>query len=108
METNFRFGEVHNLTYHIDYSSDKVEFKEVFNTANGGVSLLGFKADQKLDTHLAPAEVMVTVLVGEIEFTMNSETRTLREGDFLLMGANVPHSVLAKADSKVMLVKIKP
>ena len=108
LDTDFKFGEVHSLAYHVEPNSEKVQFKNVFNNANGGVVLLAFKAGQKFDTHEAPAEVMVNVLEGEIEFTMNGTTHTIKGGEFLLMGANVPHSVVAKADTKMMLVKIKP
>lgn len=107
MKTNYKFGEVARLAAQIEESDGRVQFNSIFETGNGGVALLGFKAGQKLDTHLAPAEVMVNVIEGEIEFTMLDKVHTIREGEFLLMGAGVPHSVVAKADSKVLLVKIK-
>ena len=107
-KTDFKFGEVHSLLYHAVEGADKVHCKLVFETGNGGVSLLAFKAGQKLDTHLAPFEVMVTVLEGEIEFTMDGKANDIKAGQFLLMGADVPHSVLAKTDAKLMLVKVKP
>ena len=107
MKTNYRFGEVFSLNDQVDFASDRIECQQIFETGNGGVSILAFKAGQKLDTHLAPFEVMVTVNEGEIDFTMLDETRRLKAGDFILMGANVPHSVNAVADSKVVLVKIK-
>ena len=108
LETDYKFGEVHTLTTQIEYGTDRVQFKNIFGNDNGGVSLLAFKAGQKLDQHIAPAEVMVTVLEGEIVFTMIDRPLTLSAGQFLLMGTDVPHSVEAKADSKVMLTKIKP
>ena len=108
LETDYKFGEVHTLATQIEYGTDRVQFKNIFGNDNGGVSLLAFKAGQKLDQHIAPAEVMVTVLEGEIEFTMNGVGHTLRGGEFMLMGSDVPHSVKANADSKMMLVKVKP
>lgn len=108
MKTNFKFGKAYKLADQVESAFDKVQFKQVFETENGGVSILAFKSGQKLDTHLAPAEVMVYVESGEIEFTMNEQTNTLSQGEFLLMGADVPHSVLAKEDSKVVLIKVKP
>lgn len=108
LETDYKFGEVHTLATQIENGTDRVQFKNIFGNDNGGVSLLAFKAGQKLDQHIAPAEVMVTVLEGEIVFTMIDRPLTLTAGQFLLMGADVPHSVEAKADSKVMLTKIKP
>ncbi len=50
---------------------------------------------------------MVTALEGEIVFTMIDNPITLRAGEFILVGAGVPHSVLANCDSKIMLTKIK-
>lgn len=108
LETDFKFGEVHSLAYHIEPDSEKVQFKSIFQNSNGGVALVAFKAGQKLDTHTAPVELMVNVLEGEIEFTMLDKVNTIKAGEFLLMGADVPHSVLAKKDSKMMLIKVKP
>ena len=50
---------------------------------------------------------MVCVIEGEVEFMMLGHPNTLKAGEFMLMGEGVPHSVAAKADSKVMLVKVK-
>lgn len=108
LNTDYKFGDVHALAAQVEAAADKVQFKNVFSNANGGVALVAFKAWQKLDTHTAPAEVMVTVLEGEIEFTMLGKPSALKAGEFLLMGADVPHSVKAIADSKMMLVKVKP
>ncbi|MBD5268429.1 MAG: cupin domain-containing protein [Bacteroides sp.] len=108
LETDYKFGEVHSLADQIENGADRVHFKNIFNNANGGVALVAFKAGQELERHFAPAEVMVNVIEGEIEFTYNDRPLTLRQGQFLLMGAEVGHSVLAKTDAKVMLVKVKP
>ena len=108
LTTDYRFGEVHSIADQIETGNDKVHFKHIFNNENGGVVLIAFKAGQKLDTHMAPAEVMVNVLEGEIEFTMLDKVNTIKSGEFLLMGADAPHSLLAKTDTKMMLIKIKP
>ena len=108
LQTNYRFGEVNSLGEQIRISNEKVQFQNIFVNENGGVTLLAFRAGQELATHTAPAEVMVNVMEGEIEFTMLNDLHTLKAGEFMLMGADVPHSVRAKTDAKVMLVKIKP
>lgn len=107
-KTEFRYGEVHGLLNQVEKGNDKVHFRNIFETGNGGVALIAFEEGQSLDTHLAPAEVMITVLEGEVEFTMDGRPNTIKAGEFLLMGADVPHSVVAKADSKLLLVKVKP
>lgn len=70
LQTEYKFGEVHVLADQIESGEERVHFQNVFSNPNGGVSLVAFKAGQKLDTHTAPAEVMVNVIEGEIEFVM--------------------------------------
>lgn len=108
LNTEYKFGEVHKLAEQIEAGEDRVNFKRIFENANGGVVLLAFKAGQKLDEHIAPSEVMVCVAEGEVEFTMIDKPHTIKAGEFMLMGADVPHSVVATVDSKVMLVKVRP
>lgn len=108
LETDYKFGEVHDLAAQIESGEDRVHFKSIIGNANGAIALVAFKAGQKLDTHTAPAELMVTGLEGEIEFTVADHPHTLNAGQFILVGAGVAHSVVAKTDAKMMLVKIKP
>lgn len=107
MKTTYKFGEVNRLEKQIEFSNERTAFKNIFETENGGVSVLAMKAGQRLEEHIAPFEVMVNVLEGEIEFTMIDMPNRIKAGEFMLMGANVPHSVLANADSKIMLIKVK-
>ena len=107
LKTEYNFSEVHKLATQIEAGNDKVHFHPILSTDNGGVILVAFKAGQKLETHVAPMELMVNVLEGEVEFTVADKIHHLREGEFLLLGRDVPHSVLASADSKLMLVKLK-
>lgn len=107
LETTYKFNEVHRLSDQIEGGADRVHFKNIFSNANGGVALIAFKAGQKLDPHVAPAELMVNVLEGEIVFTVVDTPHTLRAGEFMLVGQDVLHQVLANTDAKVMLVKVK-
>lgn len=107
LKTDYKFGEVFHLASQVEKNESKVEFREIMGNDNGGVVLLAFGAGQDLARHLAPAEVMVNVLEGDVDFTMIDRTLHLHKGDFFLMGNGVPHSVHAVSDAKVMLVKIK-
>lgn len=107
LNTDFKFGEVYDIFSHITGGDDKIRFNKIFDNANGGVSLLAFRGGQSLTEHIAPDQVMVFVLDGNIMFSMLGRPHDIKAGEFLLMGQNVPHSVVAKTDSVVMLVKIK-
>lgn len=106
-KTDFRFGEVYTLADQVEKTNEKVKFINILETSNGGVSLLAFEAGQYLDEHVAPAEVMVNVLEGEIEFDMAGIVHAIKAGEFLLMGQDVLHKVRAIRDSKVLLIKVK-
>ncbi len=107
IETEYKFGEVHKLADQIEASEDRPHFHRIFENANGGVVLIALKAGQQLAQHLAPAELMVSVIEGAIDFTMIDKPHTIKAGEFILVGEGVPHSVIAREDSKVMLVKVK-
>lgn len=107
LDTEYKFGEVHVLASQIEAGEDKVNFHGIFSNDNGGVALIAFKAGQKLDTHLAPAELMVNVIEGEIEFSIMDKPHHLKAGEFMLVGEGVPHSVVANTEAKVMLIKVK-
>jgi len=70
LKTDYKFGEVFPLASQVKKNESKVEFQDIMNNNNGGVALLAFSAGQDLASHLAPAEVMVQVLEGEVIFTM--------------------------------------
>lgn len=107
LETEYKFGEVRYLADQVEAAADKVQFKNIFRNDNGGVGLLAFRAGQALAEHVAPAELMVTVLEGEIEFSIMGQPHRIGAGEFLLLGEGVRHSVKADVDSKVMLIKVK-
>lgn len=107
LETEYKFGEVHQLADQIQPAEDRPQFHRIFENANGGVVLLALKEGQKLAEHLAPAELMVNVIEGSIEFAIMGKPHTLNTGEYMLVGEGVAHSVVAKADAKVMLIKIK-
>ena len=107
LNTEYKFGEVHKLNDQISQAADHVQFKNLFENNNGGVALVAVQGGQELSTHLAPAEIMVNVIEGEIEFTMLDKPHHLKAGEFMLVGEGVPHSVKAVSDAKLMIVKVK-
>lgn len=107
LTTQVKFGEVFSLEDRIGYNDEKVTFEQLMETKHGGVNLVAFKAGQKLDKHVAPADVVFYIIEGEIQLNILDKSHTLRKGESLMMGKEVPHSVEANQDSKVMLIKIK-
>lgn len=107
LHTDVRFGEVYDIRGQFATVADNVAFKKLWNNENGGVALLSFAPGQALAEHLAPAELMVCVADGSIDFTMIDRTMHLQAGQFMLVGEGVPHSVKSAEGAKVMLIKVK-
>lgn len=108
LTSEYKFGEVFTLSDQIESDERAVAFREIMKAGGGGVSLVAFQAGQELATHVAPAEVMVVVLDGDVRFTVLDHVLEVTKGQFLLLGEGVSHSVVAMTDARVMLVKIKP
>lgn len=62
-----------------------------------------FKKGQLMESHQAPFPIIVELFEGEISFGINDEKHLLSKGDILTLEANVPHDLLANADSIVRL-----
>lgn len=102
-----KFGKVFHLASQIEADDERVSFRNIFENKHGGVSLIAFKAGQELTEHVAPAEVMVYVVEGKVDFALNGEVLAIHAGEFLLLGKGVLHAVTAPVDAKVMLVKVE-
>ncbi len=107
LETEYKFGEVISLANQIQPAEDHPQFHRIFENENGGVVLLALKAGQTLAAHVAPAELMVHVIEGSIEFNLSDKPHHIKAGEFMLVGKGVLHSVVAKEDAKIILTKIK-
>ncbi|MGC8935855.1 MAG: cupin domain-containing protein [Candidatus Methanomethylicaceae archaeon] len=72
------------------------------------VKLFAFDISQGLSEHTAPYDAMIYVLEGNAEVAISGKSHTLEEGEYIVMPANIPHSVKALSKFKMLLVMIKP
>lgn len=107
LHTEVRFGEVFDMHGQFAPIAENVAFRKLWENKNGGVALLTFAPGQYLTEHLAPAEIMVCVAEGSIDFTMIDRTMHLEAGQSMLVGEGVPHSVKSSEGAKVILFKVK-
>ncbi len=80
--------------------------KVVINNSVLRVVYFAFGANQELTEHTSPKAVVLTVLSGQIAFTVGSEAATLDVGDVIYLAPNEPHSVKAVTDSHLQLVMV--
>jgi quercetin dioxygenase-like cupin family protein len=73
----------------------------------GTVTLFAFDAGQGLSQHTAPYDAIVQAIEGHATITIGDQPHTLRQGQAILLPANIPHAVDAVSAFKMMLIMIR-
>lgn len=64
---------------------------------------ISMQSGAEMKEHSAPGDIMVQVLSGEIEFSVEAQVFNLKSLDMITLKANVPHSLKALKDSIIRL-----
>ena len=101
-------GRALNLKEEIDYASGAVVSKTILKKESGNLTLFAFDQGQGLSEHTSPFDAVVQVVEGEGSFIIDGEIKTVKEGEMIIMPANIPHDVqAAKEPFKMLLVMIR-
>jgi quercetin dioxygenase-like cupin family protein len=95
------------LKDYIKYSSGSVVSKTLKQNPAGTITLFAFDPGQGLSEHSAPFDAVVQVIEGEGNFIIGGEEHNLREGELIIMPANVPHAVKAVQRFKMLLIMLR-
>ncbi|NLF42671.1 MAG: cupin domain-containing protein [Bacteroidales bacterium] len=91
----------------VNYAEGGIVSVRVVERTTGNVSLFAFDKGQKLSEHSAPFDALIQLLEGEAEIHINHKPYQLKEGQSIIMPANIPHAVNATARFKMLLTMIK-
>jgi quercetin dioxygenase-like cupin family protein len=91
----------------VDYADDAIVSRTLVETDGGTITVFAFDAGQGLSEHTAPHEAILQVLDGTAQLTIGGDEVTVREGEVTLMPADVPHSVRAPEQFKMLLCMIR-
>jgi len=100
-------GNVVALASDIDYAGDAVVSKTLLDKDAGTLTLFSFDKGQSLSTHSAPFDASVYILDGKVEITIGQDIHILTAGNFIIMPANIPHSLKAVEQFKMLLIMIR-
>ena len=67
----------------------------------------GFSAGQELSAHTAPYPATIQILQGEAELTLGDDKLVVSAGCLAQMSANLPHAILAKTPTLMLLTMFK-
>jgi quercetin dioxygenase-like cupin family protein len=100
-------GKVLSLKALTDYQPDSIVSRTIVDKPSGTLTLFAFDRGQGLSEHTAPYDALVIVLDGEAEVTVAGRARPVKEGEVILLPADIPHAIRAAGRFKMMLVMIK-
>ena len=77
--------------------------KMLIKTPHLEVIRMVLPAGKVISEHIAPGEIIVQCLEGDITFTTMGEPKNLQAGDMLYLTAGEPHALEAAVDSSLLL-----
>ncbi|PWL75355.1 hypothetical protein DBY21_07840 [Candidatus Gastranaerophilales bacterium] len=90
----------------VDLQDQKFARKVLMEENNSSLSAIAIKKDEIIDTHTSTCDAAVYVIDGEIELHFDAEKFTVEKGEILMFKKDEQHKVLAKKDSRFLLIKI--
>lgn len=90
----------------VDLQDEKFARKVLMEENNSSLSAIAIKKDEIIDTHTSTCDAAVYVIDGEIELHFDAEKFTVEKGEILMFKKDEQHKILAKKDSKFLLIKI--
>lgn len=100
-------AKVMDLSELVQYGDGAVVSRVLAETEGGTVTLFAFDAGQGLSEHTAPFDALVQVIEGEGRFGIGGKPCDVRQGQIVLMPANVPHAVRATKRFKMVLTMLR-
>ncbi len=104
---NIPFSEPVDIVNLVDYEEGRVVSRTLSSKAHVNITLFAFDKDEEISAHTSPGDAMVQVLDGEALININGEKIKATKGQVVVMPANVPHSVTAESQFKMLLVVVK-
>lgn len=101
---NNLIGKPLNLKNQISYADGAVISKILLKKETGNITLFSFDTGQGLSEHTSPFDAVVHVVEGEGSFIIDGDLKTVKEGEMIIMPANVPHDVQAAGQPFKMLL----
>lgn len=91
----------------IEYAKGAVVSKQILKKHFGNITLFAFDKGEGLSEHTAPFDAMVSVVDGEADVVIDGRHFLLKEGNSIIMPANIPHALHATERFKMLLTMIK-
>ncbi len=100
-------GKASNLKESIAYQEGSTVSRILLKTEKNNITLFAFDKGQSLSEHTVPFDAFVQILDGEALITVGGKENTVKNGDYIVMPANIPHEVKASEKFKMLLTMLR-
>lgn len=91
----------------IEYADGSVVSKTIIKKQTGNITLFAFDKGEGLAEHRTPHEALVQILDGEAEIIIGGISNRVKNGQCIILPADIPHALKANERFKMMLIMIK-
>jgi len=91
----------------VEYQAGSVVSREIIRKPTGTVTAFALEVGQGVSEHTTPFDALVHVLDGAAKITIGGKSVTVKQGELVIMPANVPHALEAMQRFKMMLTMIR-
>jgi quercetin dioxygenase-like cupin family protein len=104
---NIPFSQIVDLKEMVGYEEGRVVSRTLSSKPAVNITLFAFDENEEISAHTSPGDAMVQVLDGEALINIDGEKISASAGQVVVMPANVPHSVSAVTQFKMLLTVVK-
>lgn len=100
-------AEVLDTAKLVGYQEGAVVSRTIVHKKSGTVTIFAFDDGQVLSEHTTPYDALVFMVEGEAEITIAGNGKRVKQGEMIIMPANVPHALKAVGRYKMLLIMIQ-
>jgi quercetin dioxygenase-like cupin family protein len=107
-DVNLTMTDLAEVAALVEVAPDSTVSRTVLKAEGARLVLFSFDAGQELTEHTAAVPVLLQALDGHFEVTAAGRTVDLRPGGVIHLGTRLPHAVLAREPSRLLLTMLDP
>jgi quercetin dioxygenase-like cupin family protein len=100
-------SKIININEFVEYQEGSIVSRELVKKDAGNITIFAFEKGESLSTHSAPFDAMIQIIDGKAEITIDNVKYNLKEGELIIMPANIPHGLVAIERFKMILTLVK-
>ena len=103
---NIKASEVLELKEQVQYAEGQIVSKTIAQNSSVSITYFAFDQNEEISTHTSKGDALIYVFDGLARITIGDNIYEVKEGQTILMPANIPHAVFALTKMKFMLTVV--